>query len=132
MVSHPLSVRDCCLVTDGGGAIILTSAARARTLKKPPAYVLGCGHGTTHMNISSMPDLTVTPARKLSGWNFLSNFRKSLGLFAFFYALIHLGIYFWFDRSIFWPMVMLRYATLCACAIWAARRILPPARLSSA
>jgi sulfoxide reductase heme-binding subunit YedZ len=43
--------------------------------------------------------LTVTPARKLSGWNFLSNFRKSLGLFAFFYALIHLGIYFWFDRA---------------------------------
>ena len=43
--------------------------------------------------------LTVTPARKISGWNFLSNFRKSLGLFAFFYALIHLGIYFWFDRA---------------------------------
>jgi acetyl-CoA acetyltransferase len=64
MVSHPLSVRDCCLVTDGGGAIILTSAARARTLKKPPAYVLGCGHGTTHMNISSMPDLTVTGAKQ--------------------------------------------------------------------
>jgi acetyl-CoA acetyltransferase len=64
MISHPLSVRDCCLVTDGGGAIILTSAARAKTLKKPPAYVLGCGHGTTHMNISSMPDLTVTGAKQ--------------------------------------------------------------------
>jgi acetyl-CoA acetyltransferase len=64
MISHPLSVRDCCLVTDGGGAIILTSAARAKSLKKPPAYVLGCGHGTTHMNISSMPDLTVTGAKQ--------------------------------------------------------------------
>jgi acetyl-CoA acetyltransferase len=64
MISHPLSVRDCCLVTDGGGAVILTSAARAKTLKKPPAYVLGCGHGTTHMNISSMPDLTVTGAKQ--------------------------------------------------------------------
>jgi acetyl-CoA acetyltransferase len=64
MVSHPLSVRDCCLVTDGGGAIVMTSAARAKTLKKPPAYVLGCGHGTTHMNISSMPDLTVTGAKQ--------------------------------------------------------------------
>jgi acetyl-CoA acetyltransferase len=64
MISHPLSVRDCCLVTDGGGAIIMTSAARAKTLKKPPAYVLGCGHGTTHMNISSMPDLTVTGAKQ--------------------------------------------------------------------
>jgi acetyl-CoA acetyltransferase len=64
MISHPLSVRDCCLVTDGGGAIIMTSAERAKTLKKPPAYVLGCGHGTTHMNISSMPDLTVTGAKQ--------------------------------------------------------------------
>jgi acetyl-CoA acetyltransferase len=64
MISHPLSVRDCCLVTDGGGAIVMVSAERAKSLKKPPAYVLGCGHGVTHMNISSMPDLTVTGARE--------------------------------------------------------------------
>ena len=51
MVSYPFTVRDCCLVTDGGGAIIMTSAARAKSLKKPPAYVLGCGHGVTHMNM---------------------------------------------------------------------------------
>lgn len=63
MISYPLSVRDCCLVTDGGGAIVMTSAARAKSLTKPPAYVLGCGHGTTHMSISSMPDLTVTGAK---------------------------------------------------------------------
>ncbi|TMJ03364.1 MAG: thiolase [Alphaproteobacteria bacterium] len=62
MISHPLSVRDCCLVTDGGGAMVITSAARAKSLKKAPAYILGCGHGITHMNISSMPDLTVTGA----------------------------------------------------------------------
>ena len=64
MISHPLSVRDCCLVTDGGGAIVMVSAARAKSLKKPPAYVLGCGHGVTHMNISPMPDLTVTGAKR--------------------------------------------------------------------
>jgi acetyl-CoA acetyltransferase len=63
MISYPFTVRDCCLVTDGGGAIIMTSAARAKSLKKPPAFVLGCGHGVTHMNISSMPDLTVTGAK---------------------------------------------------------------------
>src|SRR5688500_12698462 len=62
MISHPLSVRDCCLVTDGGGAIVITSAERAKSCKKPPAYILGCGHGITHMNITSMPDLTVTGA----------------------------------------------------------------------
>ena len=61
-VSDPFTVRDCCLVTDGGGAVIMTSAERARSLKKPPVYVLGCGQSITHANISSMPDLTVTGA----------------------------------------------------------------------
>jgi acetyl-CoA acetyltransferase len=62
MVSHPFTVRDCCLVTDGGGAVIVTSADRARSLRKKPAYVLGCGQSTTHSAISSMPDLTATGA----------------------------------------------------------------------
>jgi acetyl-CoA acetyltransferase len=62
MVSYPLTVRDCCLITDGGGAVIVTSAERARSLKKKPAYVLGCGQSVTHANITSMPDLTVTGA----------------------------------------------------------------------
>src|ERR1700677_1253998 len=43
--------------------------------------------------------LFVTPARKISGWNGFSHFRRMLGLFAFFYGLIHFGIYFVFDRS---------------------------------
>jgi len=62
MVSYPFTVRDICLVTDGGGAIVLTTSERARSLKKPPVYVLGCGQAITHANISSMPDLTVTGA----------------------------------------------------------------------
>lgn len=62
MVSYPFTVRDCCLVVDGGGAIVVTSAARAKTLKKKPAYVLGVGEALSHMNISSMADLTVTAA----------------------------------------------------------------------
>jgi acetyl-CoA acetyltransferase len=62
MVSYPFTVRDCCLITDGGGAVIMTTAERARSLKKPPVYLLGCGQAITHANISSMPDLTVTGA----------------------------------------------------------------------
>jgi acetyl-CoA acetyltransferase len=62
MVSYPFTVRDCCLVVDGGGAIVLTSAARAKTLRKKPVYVLGVGETLSHANISSMPDLTVTGA----------------------------------------------------------------------
>jgi acetyl-CoA acetyltransferase len=62
MVSYPFTVRDCCLVTDGGGAIVVTSAQRARSLKKPTAYVLGFGQSVTHASISNMRDLTVTGA----------------------------------------------------------------------
>jgi acetyl-CoA acetyltransferase len=62
MVSYPFTVRDCCLVTDGGGAVVITSAARAKSLKKKPAYVLGVGEAIGHATISNMPDLTVTAA----------------------------------------------------------------------
>jgi len=63
-VSDPLTVRDCCLVTDGGGAIIVASPEIARSLKKPPVYVLGYGQCMSHANITSMPDLTVTGAKR--------------------------------------------------------------------
>ncbi|MBB4423836.1 acetyl-CoA acetyltransferase [Bradyrhizobium sp. CIR48] len=64
MVSDPLSIRDCCLVTDGGGAYVLVSAARAKTLPKTPIYVLGNATAVWHRQISSMHDLTVTPAKQ--------------------------------------------------------------------
>lgn len=44
--------------------------------------------------------LAVTPVRKFTGWNWLSHFRRMLGLFAFFYALVHLSLYFVFQRSL--------------------------------
>jgi len=62
MVSDPLSVRDCCLVTDGGGAYVLVSAERAKDLPRKPVYVLGNATAVWNRQISSMPDLTVTSA----------------------------------------------------------------------
>jgi len=62
MVSSPLTVRDCCLVTDGGAAIVMTRADRARHLPKKPVYLLGAAAATTHMNIVAMADLTRTAA----------------------------------------------------------------------
>ena len=62
MVCDPLSVRDACLVTDGGGAAILTRPDRARDLKRRPIYFLGGAAAQTHFQIASMPDLTVTAA----------------------------------------------------------------------
>jgi acetyl-CoA acetyltransferase len=62
MVSSPLTARDCCLVTDGGGAVVVTSADRAADRPNPPAYLLGAGEAHWHRYISHMPDLTVTAA----------------------------------------------------------------------
>jgi acetyl-CoA acetyltransferase len=61
-ISDPFTVRDICLVTDGGGAIVLVKADRARALNRPPVYVLGSGQSITHASITSMPVLTKTGA----------------------------------------------------------------------
>ncbi len=61
-ISEPLHLLDCCLVTDGGGAVVIVSAERARDLPRPPVWILGHGESHTHLGISSMPDLTTTPA----------------------------------------------------------------------
>ncbi|MDE1145124.1 MAG: thiolase [Azospirillaceae bacterium] len=60
MVSDPLTVRDCCLVTDGAAAVVMTRADRARDLRRPPAYLLGAASATWHRYIAQAPDLTVT------------------------------------------------------------------------
>jgi acetyl-CoA acetyltransferase len=62
MISSPLSLLDCCLVTDGGGALIVTSAERGKDLRRAPVYLLGAGEAHWHRNISQMPDLTITAA----------------------------------------------------------------------
>jgi len=60
LVADPFGVRDCCLVTDGAAAVVLTRADRARDLCRRPVYLLGGAQSATHREIASMPDLTVT------------------------------------------------------------------------
>ncbi len=62
MVCDPFTVRDCCLVTDGGAAAVVTTAERARSLPRPPVHLLGAGEAHSHRHISEMPDLTTTSA----------------------------------------------------------------------
>jgi acetyl-CoA acetyltransferase len=64
MVSDPITRADCCLVTDGGAALVLTRAEQARDLAKPPTYILGTGVAVSHRQIAAMPDLTTTAARE--------------------------------------------------------------------
>lgn len=62
MVSSPLGVKDCCLVTDGGAAVVMVRAERACDLAKPPIWLLGAGEAQEHHSITQMPDLTSTGA----------------------------------------------------------------------
>lgn len=61
-LSDPFGRYDCCLVTDGGGAIIMTTAERAKDLRQKPIWVLGSAVASTHWNPSQMPDMTATGA----------------------------------------------------------------------
>jgi len=62
MIADPLHLLDCCVISDGGGAVILTTAERARDLARPPVYVLGAAGAGTHWNISQMVDFTESAA----------------------------------------------------------------------
>ncbi|NBB50436.1 thiolase [Rhizobium sp. CRIBSB] len=64
LVADPLRVADCCLVTDGAAAVVLTRADRAKDLKKTPISLLGAASATWHSEIAQLEDLTVTAARE--------------------------------------------------------------------
>jgi acetyl-CoA acetyltransferase len=66
LISSPLTKFDCCLITDGGAALVLTTKEKAKSLNKEPIYIWGYGESTTHRSIVSMPNLVETAA-KLSG-----------------------------------------------------------------
>jgi acetyl-CoA C-acetyltransferase len=48
VISSPLHLLDCCIISDGGGALVITSAERARSLKKKPVYILGAAETARH------------------------------------------------------------------------------------
>ena len=62
LVSDPLHALDCCLITDGGGAIVMTTEERARDLANAPVHVLGYGECSTNNSMAAIPDLTATGA----------------------------------------------------------------------
>ena len=63
-VSTPLRALDCCLVSDCGGAVIVTSAERARGLRQKPAYIMGMGMQAHHRRLTSTADITESGARR--------------------------------------------------------------------
>lgn len=67
MIATPFTKLMCCLVTDGGGALILTSADRAKDFPQPPAYILGTGESVETPLISQMADFTSSAAFRVAG-----------------------------------------------------------------
>jgi acetyl-CoA acetyltransferase len=66
-VVWPFNVLNICLVTDAGGAVVLTRADRAKDCAKKPVYVRGAGEGAEHVMVTQMRNLTVSEATRLSG-----------------------------------------------------------------
>jgi acetyl-CoA acetyltransferase len=64
LIADPLHLLDCSLVSDGGSAVIMTSAERARDFPHYPVYLLGVGEGHGHEHISQAHDLTASAARQ--------------------------------------------------------------------
>src|SRR5580692_4273168 len=67
MIAYPFRLLMCCLVTDGGGALILTSAERAKDFPTKPIYVLGTGESVETPMVSQMEDFTSSKAFRVSG-----------------------------------------------------------------
>ena len=62
MIADPLHLLDCSLISDGGSAVILTSAERAADFPNRPVYLLGFGEGHNHEHISQAQNLTTSGA----------------------------------------------------------------------
>jgi len=67
MIAYPFRILQCCLVTDGGGALILTSADRARDFPNKPVYILGTGESVETPMVSQMEDFTTSRAFRVAG-----------------------------------------------------------------
>ncbi|HEY0330496.1 MAG TPA: thiolase [Rhodopseudomonas sp.] len=67
MIAYPLRLLQCCLVTDGGGALILTSAERARDFPHKPVYVLGTGESVETPMVSQMQSFDSSRAFRTAG-----------------------------------------------------------------
>jgi len=67
MIAYPFRLLQCCLVTDGGGALILTAAERAKDFPRKPVYILGTGESVETPMVSQMKDFTSSSAFRVSG-----------------------------------------------------------------
>ncbi|HWO94552.1 MAG TPA: thiolase, partial [Dehalococcoidia bacterium] len=98
IICWPMHLLDCCLVTDGGGALVIVSAERAQSmgLGHPPVYLLGAGEATEHVMISMMADMTSSAAYRKSGeeaFKMAGVTHKDIDHLMFYDAFTHTPLY---------------------------------------
>jgi acetyl-CoA acetyltransferase len=124
MVAYPFRLLMCCLVTDGGGALVVTRSDRARDLAQRPIYVLGTGSSVETPMVSQMADFTSSRAFRVSGQQAFAEAGISHG------EVDHLMIY---DAFAHLPMYGLEDLGFCergeAAHLIAARHTAPGGRL---
>jgi acetyl-CoA acetyltransferase len=96
MICYPFHILECCLVTDGGGAIIVTTAERARDFPKRPVYIMGTGESVETPMVSQMEDLTRCQGFEVSSKKALDEAEitvKDVNHLMVYDAFAHLPIY---------------------------------------
>src|SRR5256885_772353 len=96
MIAYPFRKLMCCLVTDGGGALVLTSAKRAKDFPRKPIYVVGTGESVETPMVSQMEDLTSSKAFRVSARKAFSEAgitHKDVDHLMIYDAFAHLPLY---------------------------------------
>lgn len=102
-IAWPFRLLDCCVVTDAGGAVVLTTAERARSLKKRPVWVLGAAESHDHGMISQMPSFTSSVARETG--------RKAMAIAGITHAAVDLAMLY--DAFTYTPLLGLEDLGFC-------------------
>ena len=96
MIAYPFRLLQCCLMTDGGGALILIAAERARDFPQKPVYLLGTGESVETPMVSQMQDFTSSRAFRVAGPTAFAEAgitRKDVDHLMIYDAFAHLPIY---------------------------------------
>ena len=96
MVAYPFHLLECCLVTDGGGALVIAAADRYEEFPKPPVHILGTGEASETPLVSQMVDFTESQAFRLAGQAAFAEARittADVGHVMIYDAFAHVPIY---------------------------------------
>jgi acetyl-CoA acetyltransferase len=96
MIAYPFRKLMCCLVTDGGGALILVSTKRAKNFPRKPVYIVGTGESVETPMVSQMEDFTTSKAFRVSGRQAFADAgitHKSVDHLMIYDAFAHLPLY---------------------------------------